>query len=107
MYLFRCPHLCYPCLLLYRIIYSMTALNPLQYYRNNLQHRLFPYLDTGSSQMGDYIAEQHAIGEGLSNDDIRAKLDFIEHLHAIGVSKYVDLPQVRIQTLLSYGFHSI
>ncbi|CZR60452.1 related to Mx2 protein (GTPase protein) [Phialocephala subalpina] len=85
----------------------MTALNPLQYYRDNLQHRLFPYLGTAPPQMGEYIAEQRGIGEGLSNENIREKLDFIEHLHAIGVSKYVDLPQLVVVGDQSCGKSSV
>lgn len=35
----------------------------------------------------------------LSNDDIENKLRFIEKLHTLGVSRYVDLPQVSYSDL--------
>ncbi|KAF8865045.1 P-loop containing nucleoside triphosphate hydrolase protein [Acephala macrosclerotiorum] len=57
--------------------------------------------------MGEYVTEHHAIGENLSNDSIREKLDFIEHLHAIGVSKYVDLPQLVVVGDQSCGKSSV
>lgn len=35
-----------------------------------------------------------AVTGGLRNEDTEKKLDFIEELHNLGVSKYIDLPQV-------------
>lgn len=47
--------------------------------------------------MGDNIApedEMNEAGIGLGDQDTLNRLQFIERLHAIGVARYMDLPQV-------------
>jgi len=51
-------------------------------------------LFTPCAKMGDYVQPLESVVSGFENPDTEKMLGFIEELHGLGVSKYIDLPQV-------------
>jgi hypothetical protein len=44
--------------------------------------------------MGEIVQPLQDVAGGFRSEDTERKLNFIEELHSLGVSKHVDLPQV-------------
>ncbi len=65
---------------------------------------LYPYLGTGVSYNMANNEAPELVGATLSNGEIEKKLEFIEQLDALGVSKYIDLPKVLATHIMVLSF---